>query len=1011
MESLRNPITLLYVGKMQSSRTIFTTYASKYPVAGYKGALNNNNNLSKNTLSRMGTSMLMRNYATELFDDKNTSREWAWFSKAAAGTPLKVLLPSPYQYSHCRLRRRGGGHLYLHLHTACAGSAGGLGTDAGGGHGDNGSGRIPGDGSGGGGDGSESRGEGTCQSVVTEPQPEDAASTAPSVIVLDVGGMSCGSCATSVKRILEGQPRVASASVNLATQTAVVWVVPEVRVMKNWEKDLGENLANHLTSCGFTSCVRDISQKGNISSQRKREERMTLLKESDRRLAISWALGAVCVFGHASHFLGNMAPPWIHMFHSTGFHMALSLIALFGPGRRLLIDGWKSLCRRAPNMNTLVGLGAVSSFTVSTIAALMPSLGWTAFFEEPVMLLAFVLLGRNLEERAKLKATSDMTALLNFLPSKARLLLGSSIEGEPPTVEIPCSSLSMGDSVVVLPGEHIPADGIVNGGRSTVDESSLTGEPLPVLKQPGDEVCAGTVNLNGTLMVEVRRPGGDTVMGGIVQMVEDAQNRQAPVQRLADKIAGRFSYGVMALSAATFAFWSMFGSKLFPSIIPQGGAILLALQLSCNVLVISCPCALGLATPTAVLVGTSLGAMRGLLIRGGDILEKFSMVDTVIFDKTGTLTIGKPVVTKVVAVGSQERDDAASISDSNLTTSNLPHWSESEILTLAAGVESNTLHPIAKAVVQAARSANCRNVMVKDGTFEQEPGYGATAVVEEKRVSVGTLEWLGRQGVKIESPPDIRGLDETLVYVGVDDSLAGAIYVADKVREDAAGTVKSLAEMGISTHVLSGDKHTAAEYVAALVGIETDKVLAGVKPKEKAKFIFKLQEEKKIVAMVGDGINDAAALAQSDVGIAMGGGVGAATEVASIVLMGDKLTQILDALELSKMTMRKIKQNLLWAFMYNIVGIPVAAGVLLPVTGTLLTPSLAGAMMGISSLGVMANSLALHLEFDSKRKHAGSSTFNSNPLRSIVRMDSTDPQEQDLEKGGHFSRQKDGKYA
>ncbi|GLJ53975.1 hypothetical protein SUGI_1154270 [Cryptomeria japonica] len=837
------------------------------------------------------------------------------------------------------------------------------------------------------------------------------------VIILDVRGMSCGGCAASVKQILEKQPQVASASVNLATETAAVWTVPEMQGTKNWLKDFGENLANHLTSCGFTSSVRDLTtEKGNRSSQNKKEERVGRLKDSGYRLAISWALCATCLLGHASHFFGTMAPSWMHIIHNTGFHMALSLIALAGPGRQILVDGYKSLRRGAPNMNTLVGLGAVSSFIISSIAALVPSLGWKAFFEEPIMLLAFVLLGRNLEERAKLKASSDMTSLLNFLPSKARLLVGSSTEGSLPTVEVACSSLSVGDHVVVLPGDHIPADGTVRGGKSVVDESSLTGEPLPVIKQPGDGVTAGTMNFNGTLTVEVRRPGGETVMGDIVKIVEDAQNRQAPVQRLADKVAGRFSYGVMALSAATFAFWNVFGTKLFPSVVPpHGSAILLALQLSCNVLVIACPCALGLATPTAVLVGTSLGAMQGLLIRGGDILEKFSLVDTVVFDKTGTLTAGKPVVTKVFATGNGESDIFFPTDEATVGKSKLPNGPELEIFRLAAAVEANTMHPIAKAVVQAARSAGCKIAMVKDGTFEQEPGSGATAVVEEKRVSVGTLEWLHRHGVKNGDPPSLEGSNETIVYVGVDDCLAGAIYMRDKVREDACTVVESLAHMGISTHLLSGDKHTTAEYVATLVGIDKEKVLAGVKPDGKAQFIAQLREQKKNVAMVGDGINDAAALACSDVGIAMGGGVGAASDVASIVLMGDRLTQILDALELSKMTMRKIKQNLWWAFMYNIVGIPVAAGVLLPVTGTMLTPSIAGALMGISSLGVMANSLMLRLEFNSKHIPFDSFTVKSQEiqiksLESKASNISNYSQEQDIEKA--FPSQQEGsKYA
>ncbi|KAG0607893.1 hypothetical protein M758_8G062900 [Ceratodon purpureus] len=824
----------------------------------------------------------------------------------------------------------------------------------GGGRGFGGWGRGGGTGGGGGdGFGVPSAGEstnGTFGTEVSAPLTED-------VIILDVGGMSCGGCASSVKRILESQPQVTGATVNLATETALVRVKSESVESNGWEKikrQLAEALAKHLTTCGFKSTVRgeqDGKDGGRVApaALRKREERLARLKDSGRRLAVAWALAAVCLVGHTHHFLGTLGPSWLHMLHSTGFHAALSLAALVGPGRKLLVDGWKSFWRGSPNMNTLVGLGAVSSFAVSTAAALLPKLGWQAFFEEPVMLLAFVLLGRAVEERAKLQASSDMTALLNFLPSKARLVMGIDSDGHPNTVNVPCDSLSVGDAVVVLPGDRIPVDGVVKSGKSTVDESSLTGEPLPVLKQSGDEVTAGTVNYNGTMTVEARRAGGDTVMSDIVRMVEDAQTREAPVQRLADTVAGRFCYGVMALSGATFAFWTTLGPTLFPAVVPAGGPILLGLQLACNVLVIACPCALGLATPTAVLVGTSLGARRGLLIRGGDILEKVSSIDTIVFDKTGTLTIGRPVVKSVIC--SSNVDDQK--------------WTERDLLTVAAGVERTASHPVARALVQAAKNAGCRQALVQESTFEQEPGSGAKAMVEGKLVTVGTLEWLQRAGVKGDAPEVTEAAmqGQTVVYVGVDDKLVGAVTMIDELRDDAKASIAALHRMGMKTSMLSGDKQEAAEAVAAKVGIDRQQVYAGVKPSGKADFVRQLQSENRQVAMVGDGVNDAAALAQSHVGIAMAGGVGAASEVASIVLMGDKLSQVVDAIELSRVTLKKIKQNLWWAFMYNIVGLPLAAGVLLPSANIMLTPSIAGALMGISSLGVMTNSLLLQLEF------------------------------------------------
>ncbi|XP_072953722.1 copper-transporting ATPase PAA1, chloroplastic [Typha angustifolia] len=817
-----------------------------------------------------------------------------------------------------------------------------------------------GDGVGGGGGGGGSGGGGDGAKAVGV-MAEEASNLGTDVILLDVGGMSCGGCAASVKRILESLPQVSSANVNLATESAVVWALPESNDTQSWKQQLGQKLAEHLTTCGFKSSFRD-SARESLSNvfQRKMDEKLQRLKESGRELVVSWALCAVCLLGHVSHFLGANSPPLMHAFHSTGFHFSLSLFTFIGPGRKLISDGLKSLFRGSANMNTLVGLGALSSFAVSCIAALFPKLGWKTFFEEPIMLIAFVLLGKNLEQRAKLKATSDMTGLLSILPTKARLEVSNDTEQSPSFVEVPCNSLAVGDHIVVLPGDRVPADGVVKAGRSTVDESSFTGEPLPVTKLPGAEVTAGSINLNGKLTVEVRRPGGETVMEDIVRLVEEAQIREAPVQCLADKVAGNFTYGVMALSAATFLFWNSFGSQVVPSLIQQGSSISLALQLSCSVLVVACPCALGLATPTAVLVGTSLGATKGLLLRGGNVLEKLAEVDTIVFDKTGTLTLGRPVVTEVMV--SHCNEDNSSKNDLNYK------WTEADILNLAAGVESSTNHPLGKAILEAARAANCANLKAKDGTFKEEPGSGAVAIIEEKEVTVGTLGWLRRHGIVHNPFPDAEINNQSVVYIGVDGVLSGLIYFEDKIREDACQVIDTLSKKGISTYMLSGDKESAAEHVASMVGIQNDKVIAGVKPHEKKKFISELQKDQKVIAMVGDGINDAAALASSDVGIAMAEGVGAASDVSSVVLMGNRLSQLIEALELSKETMKTVKQNLWWAFAYNIVGLPIAAGVLLPITGTMLTPSIAGALMGLSSVGVMANSLLLRLKLGSREK-------------------------------------------
>ncbi|TYJ44007.1 hypothetical protein E1A91_A03G191900v1 [Gossypium mustelinum] len=869
-------------------------------------------------------------------------------------SPLRSLCAAPVpQRLHRRLECVASSAAYF-------GAAGGGGVYGGGDGSGSGSG-------GGGGDGGEGTGDGDLKAKLGAGAVDEPSALSPDIIILDVGGMTCGGCAASVKRILENQPQVSSASVNLTTETAIVWPVSEAKVVPNWQKELGEALARQLTSCGFNSNLRDSGRDNFFKVfERKMDEKRSRLRESGRELAVSWALCAVCLIGHVAHFLGAKAS-WMHAFHSTGFHLSLSLFTLLGPGRQLIFEGVKNLFKGAPNMNTLVGLGALSSFAVSSLAVLIPKLGWRAFFEEPVMLIAFVLLGRNLEQRAKIKATSDMTGLLSSLPSQARLMVDDSI------VEVPCSSLSVGDQIVVLPGDRVPADGIVRAGRSTIDESSFTGEPMPVTKEPGSQVAAGSINLNGTLTIEVRRPGGETAMGDIVRLVEEAQSREAPVQRLADKVAGHFTYGVMALSAATFMFWNLFGARIIPASIYQGSTVSLALQLSCSVLVVACPCALGLATPTAMLVGTSLGATRGLLLRGGNILEKFSMVNVIIFDKTGTLTIGRPVVTKVVTPSGMDHSDSRQHFNGS--------WSEDDVLKLAAAVESNTIHPVGKAIVETAQAVKSPNIKVVDGTFVEEPGSGAVAVINDKTVSVGTLEWVQRHGVGdsllLETDEELR--NKSVVYVGVNNKLAGLIYFEDQIREDARHVVDSLYRQGISVYMLSGDKRSTAEYVASIVGIPKDKVLSQVKPDEKRKFVSELQENQNVVAMVGDGINDAAALASAHIGVAMGGGVGAASEVSSIVLMGNRLSQLLDALALSQLTMKTVKQNLWWAFAYNIVGIPIAAGTLLPLTGTMLTPSIAGALMGLSSIGVVTNSLLLRFRFSLQQQQAYRSSLQPPP--------------------------------
>lgn len=504
----------------------------------------------------------------------------------------------------------------------------------------------------------------------------------------------------------------------------------------------------------------------------------------------------------------------------------------------------------------------------------------------------------------------------------------------------------------------------------------------------GDKVTAGTVNYDGQLTVTATASGGDTAVADVVRLVEAAQARAAPIQRFADVVAGKFTYCVMGAAAATFLFWAGAGTKMFPQVLTpylataasKGAAsLLLSLQLACNVLVVACPCALGLAAPTAVLVGTGAGARRGLLIRGGDVLESASQVDTVIFDKTGTLTSGKPTVVKVQLNNGKNKE-----------------VNEDELLALAGAVEVASTHPIGRAIIKAAKEAGEAVRVADQGSFIQEPGSGVVATVSGQRIAVGSLEWvqtqttqhahqasiptngsggalLGSKGSlssslaqeeKESSIPEMEAVvasrpGHILVYVSVDSHIAGSIEIADEIRPDAGAVIQALLRAGIKPLMLSGDQAATAQAVAAAVGLPTENVFAGVKPAGKAAVVEQLQKEGRRVAMVGDGVNDAAALAQANVGIAMGGGVDAASEVADVVLLGDKVPQVLDVLHLSRATLRTIKQNMVWAFAYNAACIPLAAGALLPALGVGLTPSLSGGLMGLSSLAVMANSLLL----------------------------------------------------
>ncbi|XP_021744076.1 copper-transporting ATPase PAA2, chloroplastic-like isoform X2 [Chenopodium quinoa] len=777
---------------------------------------------------------------------------------------------------------------------------------------------------------------------------------AESSFLLDVGGMMCGGCVTRVKKLLVSDDRVESAVVNMLTETAAVRLKSEV----SGGEFVAEELAKRLYECGFEAKKR-VPGNG-VGERVKKWKEMAVKKEelvekSRNRVIFAWTLVALCCGSHTSHILHFLGIHVAHggiwdVLHNAYVKGGLALGALLGPGRDLLFDGIKAFAKGSPNMNSLVGFGSVAAFILSAVSLVSPELEWNAsFFDEPVMLLGFVLLGRSLEERARIKASSDMNELLSLISTQARLVITSSesdssanevLASDAICIEVPTDDIRVGDTVLVLPGETVPVDGKVIAGRSVVDESMLTGESLPVFKEAGLFVSAGTINWDGPIRIEATSTGSNSTISKIIHMVEDAQSNEAPIQRLADSIAGPFVYSVMAFSLMTFAFWSSIGTKLFPDVLlndiagPEGSTLILSLKLAVDVLVVSCPCALGLATPTAILVGTSIGARQGLLLRGGDVLERLAGIDYMAFDKTGTLTEGKPTVSAVASLA----------------------YNSSEILQLAAAVEETTSHPLANAILSKAKS------------------FGALEWVRERfeTKNLSDITDLER-ALMLESAKPTSSLDksETVVYVGREgEGVIGAIAISDALRHDAVATVARLKGMGIKPVLLSGDREEAVAKVAKIVGISREFVEPSLNPQRKSQFISDIQASGHRVAMVGDGINDAPSLALADVGIALKTGLqeNAASDAASIVLLGNRISQVEEAVDLARATMSKVHQNLLWAVAYNVVTIPVAAGVLLPHFDFAMTPSLSGGLMALSSIFVVSNSLLLQLHGSNKEK-------------------------------------------
>ncbi len=793
--------------------------------------------------------------------------------------------------------------------------------------------------------------------VQLSPKTEE---TAPQLIVetvtLDVQGMKCAGCVKAVEKQLSQQSGVISACVNLITEVAVVkYTSGEVQP---------QTLVEKLTNVGFPSNLRNseeisLTETHLNAAQRKKQEQ----QEYRWRLITAAILLVFSGLGHLQH-LGS---PTIPIVSHLWFHAGLATLALLIPGREIIIDGWKGLRHGMANMNTLVGLGTLSAYFASCLALLFPQLGWECFFDEPVMLLGFILLGRTLEGRARNRASSALEALIALQPSVARLI-GDPFTEDTSSIEIPVEQVRVGEWIRVLPGEKIPVDGEVVAGKTLIDESLVTGESLPVAKQPEDGVIAGTLNQSGAIAIKATRIGNDTTLAQIIASVEDAQTRKAPIQQFADTVAGYFAYGVMAIALLTFLFWLGIGTNLYPQVLETihhshshevvpiqspSSPVLLSLKLAIAVLVVACPCALGLATPTAILVGTGIGAERGLLIKGGDVLEKVHQLDAIVFDKTGTLTIGHPTVTHCIP---------------------LTQISPQRLLQLAATVESGTNHPLAIAILEAAQQQELP--LLKADNFQTEAGLGVSATVEGKSVLLGNEDWLQQRGIRLNPEQELIEGCKTLVYVVVDQEVQGMIALEDTLRPDAQETITRLQDQGLEVMLVTGDRQNVAESIAQQLGIS--QVFAQVRPSEKARIIQSLQQHKadvsslsspnpisRKVAMIGDGINDAPALAQADLGISLQGATEVALETADIVLMGTRLLGVVQAIELSLATFNKIRQNLFWALGYNVFAIPIAAGILLPTLGFVLSPALAGALMACSSITVVTNSLLLRRQFPS----------------------------------------------